>query len=252
MLLCGGTYLTDLSKLFHKCIGSEGGNSHRCSVEETEVNAASPLRGKTVIFLGSSVTYGAGSKGKSFVDFLEKADGIIPVKEAVSGTTLVDNCSRSYISRMKNIDRSIRADAFVCQLSTNDASKDLPLGSISQGTSLSDFDTSTVAGAIEYIIVYAKQTFGCPVMFYTGTRYESEKYAQMVLLLADIARKYEIHVLDMWNNEQLNQSVYGDFDFYMADGIHPLRAGYRLLWLPEFENSLQKLLFGDAVSDDKE
>lgn len=252
MLLCGGTYLTDLSKLFHKGIGSEGGNSHRCSVEETEVNAASPLRGKTVIFLGSSVTYGAGSKGESFVDFLEKADGIIPVKEAVSGTTLVDNCSRSYISRMKNIDRSIRADAFVCQLSTNDASKDLPLGSISQGTSLSDFDTSTVAGAIEYIIVYAKQTFGCPVMFYTGTRYESEKYAQMVLLLADIARKYEIHVLDMWNNEQLNQSVYGDFDFYMADGIHPLRAGYRLLWLPEFENSLQKLLFGDAVSDDKE
>jgi len=33
---------------------------------------------------------------------------------------------------------------------------------------------------MEYIICYAKQTWNCPVLFYTGTKYDSEQYAEMV------------------------------------------------------------------------
>ena len=33
---------------------------------------------------------------------------------------------------------------------------------------------------MEYIIVYAKQTWNCPVIFYTGTKYDSKQYQQMV------------------------------------------------------------------------
>lgn len=47
---------------------------------------------------------------------------------------------------------------FVCQLSTNDATNGLPLGSVSSGRELNDFDTQTVAGAIEYIVCYAQET----------------------------------------------------------------------------------------------
>ena len=69
-----------------------------------------PLFGKTVIFLGSSVTYGSASGGISFADFLQKEDGIVSVKEAVSGTTLVDGDNTSYIARMKTIDKNLKAD----------------------------------------------------------------------------------------------------------------------------------------------
>lgn len=225
------------------------GNAAEYSVSQTAEKKNSRLKGKTVIFLGSSVTYGARSKGESFVDFLEKADGIIPVKEAVSGTTLADNGPQSYVSRLKSIDRNIRADAFVCQLSTNDATKGLPLGQISEKTDKDSFDTSTVAGAIEYIIAYAEETWNCPVMFYTGTVYESEQYGKTVELLLHIARKYGTEVLDMWNDEQLNSIGAREYSLYMADGIHPRRAGYKLWWLPEFEKVLEKLLYRSEKPD---
>ena len=209
------------------------------------MKTASSLKDKTIIFLGSSVTYGSKSGGESFVDYLEKADGIIPVKEAVSRTTLVDKSKDSYISRMKNIDKNIKANAFVCQLSTNDASKNMPLGEISEGTSLDDFDTLTVAGAIEYIIVYAKNTWHCPVAFYTGTKYDSEQYGKMVSLLNKIAEKYGIFVLDLWNDEEMNSVSKEDYNFYMADGKHPTKEGYKLWWLPKFEKFLCNMNLGD-------
>ena len=64
-------------------------------MKDTVTVSDSPINGKTVIFLGSSVTFGYGSLGVSFADFLEKTDGITAVKEAVSGTTLVDVKSNS-------------------------------------------------------------------------------------------------------------------------------------------------------------
>lgn len=178
----------------------------------------------------------------AFPEFLRERDGIIPVKEAVSGTTLADNGPSSYIARMKVLDRGIKADAFVCQLSTNDASKNVPLGELSPGRELKNFDTSTVAGAIEYITVYAEQTFRCPVMFYTGTRYDSGRYGEMVALLNEIAAKYGIHVLDMWNDEELNGISAEEYERFMADGIHPRLEGYREWWLPQFEKALAEIL----------
>ena len=104
----------------------------------------SPLKGKRFIFLGSSVTKGFASFGKSFVDMVAARNGAVCVKEAVSGTTLVDNGPKSYISRLKTIDAKTPCDVFVCQLSTNDATKKLPLGKLSAGTGLADFDTKTM------------------------------------------------------------------------------------------------------------
>lgn len=70
-----------------------------------EALADSPLKGKKIIFLGSSVTFGSNSNEASFVEYLAARDGIVYVKEAVSGTTLVDNGETSYIARMRQIFR---------------------------------------------------------------------------------------------------------------------------------------------------
>lgn len=88
------------------------------------------LQNKTVLFLGSSVTYGSASGGISFVEILGERCGINCIKEAVSGTTLVDINEKSYISRLKSIDTKLKVDLFVCQLSTNDAKKKLDIREI--------------------------------------------------------------------------------------------------------------------------
>lgn len=218
------------------------GNSSQYSPDNSE-KVESSLEGKTIIFLGSSVTYGYGSKGKSFVDYMVKQDGIIAVKEAKSGTTLVDDSDDSYISRMKTIDKSIKADLFVCQLSTNDATKEKPFGFITKSFNKDDFDTHTITGAMEYIIAYAQETWGCPVMFYTNTGYDSENYKEMVRILTEeIQRKWTVGVINLWNNNQLGSISDEERAIYMVDAIHPTMAGYRDWWLPVMRPAMEKYI----------
>ena len=88
----------------------------------------SPLSGMNLCFLGSSVTLGATSLETSFAEYIAVRNNCTYVKEAVSGTTLADNDKNSYIQRMlHNIDPNAQFDAFICQLSTNDASSAIPL-----------------------------------------------------------------------------------------------------------------------------
>ena len=219
-----------------------GGNYGEYSLKNTSAIENSPIKDKTVIFLGSSVTYGYGSMGVSFADFLEKTDGIIAIKEAVSGTTLVDVKDNSYVSRMKTIDKDINADAFVCQLSTNDATKEMPLGEISESYDINDFDTQTIAGAIEYIIAYAKATWDCPVIFYTQAKYDSDHYAKMVDLLLEIQQKWDITVIDFWNDAEINNITEEQRKLYLIDHIHPTKAGYKEWWLPIFQETLYHII----------
>lgn len=219
------------------------GNAQAYHLESVEVKEDSPLKGKSLCFLGSSVTLGAQSLDVSFADYIGKKDGCNYVKEAVSGTTLVDSGSNSYIQRMKNnISKDEKFDAFICQLSTNDASKKKELGTISSSENLEDFDTSTVIGAMEYIIVYARQTWDCPVIFYTGTKYDSEMYQQMVDALLKLQEKYDIGVIDLWNDAEMNAVSDEDYELYMADSIHPTQAGYRDWWTPKMEEYLYSYL----------
>ncbi|MBQ9544054.1 MAG: SGNH/GDSL hydrolase family protein [Clostridia bacterium] len=200
------------------------------------------LNDKTVIFLGSSVTYGSASSGVSFVDHLARIDGVTAVKEAVPGTTLVDDDPKSYISRMKTIDPAIKADAFVCQLSTNDATGKKHLGSLSEGFDPKDFDTHTVAGAIEYVTAYSRRTWDCPVLFYTNPRFDCAEYERMTSLLYAAEKKWGFTVIDLWNDEEIN-SIPDDLKaLYMHDPIHPTASGYRDLWTPVFRKALTELL----------
>ena len=235
VIIIAGGYLGNMFGIFSE------GNYGNYSIKHT-LTEESSLEGKTVIFLGSSVTYGYGSLGTSFVEFLEKSDGIIPVKEAVSGTTLADIKDNSYVSRLKSIDKSIKADALVCQLSTNDATKNIPLGEVSTGKNKESFDTLTVAGAIEYIIAYTEEAWGCPVIFYTQTKYESESYKKMVDLLFEIQEKWDIFIIDLWNNEELNAITEEQKKLYLVDHIHPTKAGYKEWWLPEFRKALREVI----------
>ena len=208
---------------------------------------SSPLNGRHILFLGSSVTYGSASGGISVVDLLAERNGFSFTKEAVSGTTLVDTGESSYISRLKQLDPGISADLLVCQLSTNDASQGKPLGEVSSERELSFFDTQTVAGAIEYIIAYTKQTWHCPVVFYTSPRYGDSRYEVMTRLMDAIAEKWDIPLIDMWKDPAFPQITEAERRIFMADPIHPTRAGYLNWWVPYWE----KILFPLFLSEPK-
>ncbi len=223
------------------------GNNEKYAPENCEIMENSPLQGMNIAFLGSSVTFGASSVRDSFADYIAARNGADFVKDAVSGTTLVDEGASSYIARLKRMDKSADFDLFIVQLSTNDASQKKPLGEIvGEG---GEYDTHTVCGAMEFIREYVEKTWGVPVVFYTGSYYESEEYAKMVEALLTMKRTYgesRVGVIDLYTDKEFNDVTDEEYALYMADPIHPMRAGYLLWWTPKMEAYLY-----DFVAEDK-
>ena len=219
------------------------GNGDAYNFSTIEAMENSPLAGKNICVFGSSVVYGSASMESAVGEFLAARFGANLTKEAVSGTTLVDTGKNSYVQRLQNnLPKDAQFDLFICQLSTNDATSKRPLGEISESKELADFDTTTVAGALEFIICYAKQTWDCPVVFFTGSHYDSDAYDAMVNLLLELEDKWGICVLDLWTDEAFNAISDENRSLYMSDKIHPTKAGYRDWWGPEMERQLLDFL----------
>ena len=219
------------------------GNDSRYDVSLVLPDRSHPLRGKTVVFLGSSVTVGALSLGQACADYLARRCGILSYKEAVSGTTLADDVhdGGSYVERMHTIPTDMHVDAFVCQLSTNDAWQGKEMGAI---VAEGPYDTATVAGAMQHIVEHVRATWGCPVLFYTGTWFESAGYAHMVDLLMQLRELMGVGVIDLYHDEGMRAVSAEDYALYMHDPVHPTKAGYELWWTPRFEEALVSVLAG--------
>lgn len=180
------------------------------------------LSGKTILFLGSSVTYGSASGGVSFADIMCKQLKANCIKEAVSGTTLADIDEESYVARLKKIDPATKVDLLICQLSTNDAN------------STRIKDPAQTEDAIRFILEYGKRTFRCPIAFYTGTYFESEKYKAMIELLYRLQKEYDFAVLDLYHDEEMRSVSKEQYAEYMSDHVHPTLLGYEQWWTPKF------------------
>lgn len=222
------------------------GNGDEYSVENTLFVPGSSLEGKTIYWLGSSVTYGASACGESMADFIAKKDGAICIKEAISGTTLADVKADSYVFRFNKYlaaeTQAEHLDAFVCQLSTNDRNMPESFGTITAEDvrDASAFDTATTFGAMEYIIASVRDIWGCPVFFFTNPPLD-ENYEQMVIGLEKIAQKWDVTIIDMYRDAEFNNLTQDMRMLYMADSIHPSRAGYLEWWLPKFEDALKNI-----------
>ena len=162
-------------------------------------------------------------------------------KFAVSGTTLVNDSPDSYVARMRLIPKDYHPDAVIVQLSTNDASKGKPFGNVTSARA--GFDDTTIAGAMETIITYIRKTFNCPVLFYSGSYYESEAYAKMVDLMHQIADKWDMPVIDLFSDPDMQKAY--DTPYYhevMSDPIHPKKRGYSEWWAPKMKEVLDRIL----------
>jgi len=218
------------------------GNSENYSFDSIEMLEGNPLEGKTICILGSSVADGYSSGHYAVGEYFEARFGCNLIKETVSGTTLTNLYSNSYLSRMVNNINATEIDLFICQLSTNDASMNLNLGEVSESTNPADFNQWTIIGSMECIIGYAQHTWNCPVVFFTGSYYDNEAYENMVNALYELQEKWGIGIIDLYHNDEFNNISDEMRSIYMADDIHPNKAGYRDWWGPEMEKQLLEYL----------
>ena len=82
------------------------------------------------------------------------------------------------------------------------------------------------------------------MVFYSSPRFESDKYQEMVDALYRLQEKWEIGFIDLWNTLDVNIA---DYNLYMADVIHPTKAGYLKWWLPVMEQSLYRVVTSKQI-----
>lgn len=214
------------------------GNADEYAVKNVAPLKNSPLKGMTLCFLGSSVTEGASSLCESFVEFIAKRNSANYIKEAVRGRTLVSTGigGGTYVERLRNIDKNAAIDLFICQLSTNDVWQEKPLGNVDST------DTTEICGAINDIIDYANATWHCPVIFYTSPYFNNRAYEEMIAALKEIAKKKQIGILDLYYDKDFCNLTDENRALYMADEVHPTKAGYLKWWTPKFEEYLYNFI----------
>ena len=230
---------------------------------------SSPLEDKTFYWLGDSVTFGYGSNGEAVPEYLSALTGCQCVKDAVSGTKIqwAKDDSQSFVSRLVhgNIfqkDKSI--DAFFVQISVNDVTNNfyVNMGNVTseETLSLSDFDTATTIGGLEYIINFVEETWNCPIYLCTqnfygdngprkDTYFNSQQYNLLLDKVYDTLGKYSRHndfsvsIIDLYDDLSFNEAISDDyFKWCMLDPIHPKRAAYRNWWAPYFQAFLEQSL----------
>lgn len=125
----------------------------------------------------------------------------------------------------------------VVQLSTNDFSQNVPLGTVSISTSPEAFDKTTVTGAIEYIIAKVHEVspdtkvvlYTCPLTPGWGTYTEYGRYIQTTVEELSVKWGNMMQVLDLYNAQYTKISAY-----MQGDGLHPTKMGYVQLFVPNF------------------
>lgn len=194
---------------------------------------SSLLGGKTIYFLGSSVTRGHGgdTDGYSFAEGLEKSALCRCVKNAVSGTTLV--ClfegDDSYVSRLKRFDFSREPYALVVQLSTNDFARGIAFEKITRAL-------GEIAATVRVLSPKTKLVlYTCPLQDRVAFYSEYERYLQTQLKSLALPNG-PFSVLDLFSHYRHDGG-----DYLQADGLHPTRAGYDEFFVPALRETLERL-----------
>ena len=227
------------------------GNDPKYLPENQTALEYSPLQGKTILSVGSSVSYGNGSGGVSFEDYLEVLDGatVISVTEGATTIAIREGLTSSYTERLRRaVQPDWDIDAVILQVSTNDASAGNGIGEPTDSYDIDSFDLTTTSGGLEYLIAYCTETWDCPVVVYcsapfeNGPLYDADAYGELVEGVHKVIDKWssevEIVFIDQWNDPEMRSVSKDEIIHYMSDPVHPAMAGYLEWWMPNFQEAL--------------
>ena len=206
------------------------------------------LSGKSVLFLGDSITYGARDRANIYASGgwagrIGYYAGMNVTNNGVSGacisTARIESNSEAhyiYNNLLKAQDQTF--DYVIMHGLFNDASEGVEVG-VMQGEANFNpdkADVTTYAGALEFLFYQAKQQhpeaiLGFIVNFKTERSVDQAPYVSMAI---EICKEWNIPYLDLYNR--------AGFSVEFDDGLHPSSAGYDSMytivanWMAGLEN----------------
>lgn len=208
------------------------------------------LKGKSAIFFGDSVAYGHTTDGNGFGYYINAEEKFSHYKNAAVSTATINTVTQGTNNIIEQIKQN-KDDPFdfvILQGGFGDLRDTPPLGSLTEGYSISKFDTETFAGAVEYTLYLAvtywpDARIGYIISYDTpNSKYgvrpdhsETKKYWDIV---KSACHKWNIEYLDLFEGSAKYQGetrTYSELfevtsNKYLAkDHIHPTAKGYQFI-----------------------
>ena len=198
------------------------------------------IAGKTVAFLGDSITEGVGVSeiSKRYTDVFGALTGAVVLNYGISGTRIAKQKNPSpteqwdldFISRVDVMDRF--ADAVVVFGGTNDFGHgDAPLGKFTDRTEYTFYGACHVLYR-KLIEKYPDAEIVIVTPLHRSESAEINEYGlpcaplkKYVEAIREVAEYYSLPLLDLYKNSGMQPSVEILREKYMPDGLHPSDAG---------------------------
>ncbi len=199
------------------------------------------IAGKTVAFLGDSITEGVGVSeiSKRYTDVFGALTGAVVLNYGISGTRIAKQKNPSpteqwdldFISRVDVMDRF--ADAVVVFGGTNDFGHgDAPLGKFTDRTEYTFYGACHVLyrkliekypdAEIVIVTPLHRLSENAEINEYGLPCAPLKKYVEAI---REVAEYYSLPLLDLYKNSGMQPSVEILREKYMPDGLHPSDAG---------------------------
>lgn len=218
----------------------------------------SPYKGKTIVAFGDSIIAGWGwREGTGIVQPLkEKYPDGIWINNAESGANIAISNNPAHTPIISQI-RSYtgQPDAIIFDGGVNDLNNNIAMGNITDSYD-SNYDTTTICGAMESVLQYIMDTFPLAVKLYiiphsfSKNNYVDSVHEKMI----EICKKWNMPYLDMRKCAQIamtskNKSKYTrNANTGVGDGVHPTETWYRKFYAPLVDRRLRDLGIGYTES----
>ena len=216
------------------------------------IDSPSPLLGKSISLNGDSICYGAGYVG-GYGKIIADMFGMTYENRAIGGGTIAaetyvasSGAKRHWICR-DIVNMTTEADYYLLEGGVNDASLDVPLGTLSVGHTAT-LDETTFYGALESTLKQAILRFEGKKLGFMTTHYHNSKFKtyeqnNYYHAIKDCCAKWGVPLLDLnilipslWGIAELKEKYTKD-----GDGSHPNEDGYRKYYVPKIIAFLESL-----------
>jgi len=206
-------------------------------IQIPEVDTDSTLYGKKALFVGDSITFGAGESGTfwfSWAGRLGALTGMTVVNNGDSGARVSNTGTSGYISSGLTSNRQ-DYDLVVMHGGVNDARYNISVGVITAAGTVT-FDSQTFGGGLESMFKIATTVYPNADLFYisnfhldghsTGSAKDMSKYFD---LAEQICEKWNVTYINLYDNTDLNNALKTTTTTYLPDTLHPNAAGYEII-----------------------
>ena len=215
-----------------------------------EPDTSSPLYGKTGLFMGDSISYGAGdtasymtnANGKAWAGRISALTGLKATNASVSGAKasyISGDDSAKWLYNQHTAHAKTKFDIVVMHGGVNDARHNREIGTpqpVDSTTTQLKKNLTTYIGGLQWTFHSVKEKFPDATLFFianhkldghsTGQAKNMGPYFDAAKQLCEM---YGIHFIDLYNNKELNDKLETTTTKYLPDTLHLNGAGYDII-----------------------